>query len=77
MGRDFDLSLLAEYPFWLAHYTAGWQPTSFRYHFVMWQYTSSGYVDGISTRVDLNLCLADWDFAREDGGGAEELLRAE
>lgn len=56
---------------------AGWQPTSFRYHFVMWQYTSSGYVDGISTRVDLNLCLADWDFAREDGGGAEELLRAE
>ncbi len=77
VGRDFDLSLLAEYPFWLAHYTAGWQPTSFRYHFVMWQYTSSGYIDGISTRVDLNLCLADWDFAREDGGGAEELLRAE
>ena len=57
---DIDLSQLTEYPFWLAHYTSGWQPTGYKKHFHMWQYTSSGYVDGISGRVDLNLCLTDW-----------------
>ena len=60
VGSELDLSQLSEYAFWLAHYTSGWQPTSFAYHYDMWQYTSYGSVDGISTRVDLNLCLTDW-----------------
>lgn len=60
IGSDLLLSELTEYPFWLAHYTDGWRPTSFPYHFAMWQYTSSGHVDGIEGRVDLNLCLTDW-----------------
>ena len=34
-GTNLDLSQLAEYPFWLAHYTTGWRPTSFRYHYDM------------------------------------------
>lgn len=60
VGEDFSLSLLAEYPFLLAHYTTGWRPTSFNYHYDMWQYTSSDQVDGIDGRVDLNICLRDW-----------------
>lgn len=60
VGTDLDLSQLAEYPFWLAHYTTGWRPTSFRYHYDMWQYSSHGSVDGISGRVDLDICLVDW-----------------
>lgn len=59
-GTDFYLSQLQDYPFWLAHYTPDWTPTTFPYHYDMWQYSSNGSVDGIPGRVDLNLCLADW-----------------
>ena len=55
-----DLAQLQDWPFWLAHYTTGWVPTSFRYHYHMWQYSSSGTVPGIPVKVDLNLCLTDW-----------------
>lgn len=55
-----QLEELTQYPFWLAHYTRGWTPSSFRYHYQMWQYTSSGEVDGIEGRVDMDLCLTDW-----------------
>ena len=64
VGDDLDLSQLSQYGFWLAHYTIGWRPTGFTYHFDMWQYSSSGAVDGIDGRVDLNLCLTDWSAAR-------------
>ena len=55
-----DLTQLQDYPFWLAHYTTDWVPTSFRYHYHMWQYSSSGSVPGIEGRVDLDLCLTDF-----------------
>ena len=45
---ELDLERLLDWPFWLAHYTQDWSATSFRYHFAMWQYTSSGTVDGIA-----------------------------
>ena len=58
---NLDLGYLQNYPFWLAHYTKDTAPTSFRYHYSIWQYSSSGHVDGIDGRVDLNLCLVpDW-----------------
>ncbi|OUQ82335.1 hypothetical protein B5E43_00735 [Flavonifractor sp. An100] len=60
VGKDLHLSELTDYAFWLAHYTTGWQPTSFQYFFNMWQYSSNGSVDGIDGRVDLNLCLTNW-----------------
>ena len=60
VGKDLQLSQLTDYPFWLAHYTTDWKPTSFQYHYDMWQYSSSGSVDGIEGRVDLNVCLRDW-----------------
>ena len=59
VNKGFDLSQLQDYPFWLAHYTSGMTPTTFPYYYDMWQYSSSGTVDGISGRVDLNICLTD------------------
>lgn len=62
------LDRLQDYPaFWLAHYTKDTAPTSFRYHYNMWQYSSTGRVDGIEGNVDLNICLTDWSVWR--GGG--------
>ena len=43
-----------------AHYTKDWEPTSFRYHYDMWQYSSTGSVPGIQGNVDLDLCLTDF-----------------
>lgn len=57
---ELDLERLARWPFWLAHYTAGWEPTSFQYSFAIWQYSNEGTVDGIDAAVDLNLCLTDF-----------------
>ena len=68
---ELDLERLLDWPFCLAHYTQDWSATSFRYHFAMWQYTSTGTVDGISTNVDLNLCLTDFEQWRQDGEGTE------
>lgn len=50
--KQYDLSQLMNYPFWLAQYNN--LPT-FYYDFDMWQYTSSGRVPGISGNVDMNL----------------------
>lgn len=61
------LEHLQDYPFWLAHYTKDTAPTSFRYNYQMWQYSSSGAVDGIEGRVDLNICLADWSNWQNGG----------
>lgn len=58
--RELDLFRLTEWPFWLAHYTTDCSPSGYRYHYDMWQYTGQGRVDGISTEVDLNLCLTDF-----------------
>ena len=60
-GERLLLDRLQDYPaFWLAHYTKDTAPTSFRYHYNMWQYSSTGRVDGIEGNVDLNICLTDW-----------------
>ena len=49
---QFDMSKLAEYPFWYADYELKPQ-TPYKYKF--WQYTNEGYVDGISGRTDLDI----------------------
>ncbi len=47
-----DLQLLSGFPIWYADYSRYPQTP---YHFRIWQYTSSGKVDGIKGRVDLNI----------------------
>lgn len=51
-SEKFDMGKLKNYPFWYADYEKIPQTP---YDFVMWQYTSSGKVDGIEGRVDLNI----------------------
>lgn len=65
--HELELAQLLDWPFWLAHYTEDWAPTSFRYHFSIWQYSSKGAVDGIEGDVDLDLCLADFSAVRQPG----------
>ena len=50
----YDLSQVMEYDFWFVQYS---DTPDFYYDFQMWQYSSTGSVDGISGDVDLNLQL--------------------
>ena len=59
--EEMDLSQLTEYNKWFAQY---FNRPFFPYEFQVWQYTSSGKVDGISGNVDLNLCMLN--FAAKD-----------
>lgn len=61
------LEYLQDYPsFWLAHYTRDTVPTQFRYRYDIWQYSSSGTVDGIEGNVDLNISLTNFSARQPD-----------
>jgi len=47
-----ELELLSGFPIWYADYSRFPQTP---YHFDMWQFTSSGKVDGIQGNIDLNI----------------------
>jgi GH25 family lysozyme M1 (1,4-beta-N-acetylmuramidase) len=55
--QSLDMGYLADYPFWLAHYTSKMVASSCRYHYDIWQYTSSGSVPGITGNVDMDISL--------------------
>ncbi len=59
--KSFTLLMNAEnvddYGIWIAYYGL---PLYYPYHFDIWQFTSSGRVDGIDGDVDLNICLTDY-----------------
>ncbi|MBQ9444517.1 MAG: glycoside hydrolase family 25 protein [Lachnospiraceae bacterium] len=55
MTKKLDMSRLAPYTKWLAQYRAG-GPT-YDGEYSIWQYTSSGAVDGITGRVDLDVFI--------------------
>lgn len=59
--EEMELSELTEYNKWFAQY---FNRPFFPYEFQIWQYTSSGNVDGIEGVVDLNLCM--YNFAGEE-----------
>lgn len=50
--QQYNLIALEEYVLWLAQYAPA---PDFRYGFQIWQYSSTGQVDGINCNVDLNL----------------------
>ena len=59
LGQKFyDLDVIDEYPFWYCYYN-GLYPDLER-PFRMWQYTSSGTIDGIKGKVDWNICF--WPY---------------
>lgn len=53
-----NMSDLQGYDVWLAHYVNGAPNNKSDYDgpYTMWQYTSSGYVNGINGEVDMNIC---------------------
>lgn len=60
-----NMSSLAKYDFWLAHYTT---KTNYTGPYGMWQYSSSGTVNGISGRVDMNWAYKDYATLIEKNG---------
>lgn len=67
LKEQIDMTELSEYRTWLAEYAD--VPTYDEYYH-MWQYTSKGTVDGIDTRVDLNLCYMNIDTSVNHAKGA-------
>ena len=61
LNNKLYLNQLSGYDIWLANYTGATQenplekPSSYQGKYVMWQYTSTGTVNGISGNVDCNL----------------------
>lgn len=58
LNERIDMTRLSDYRVWLAEYA---DVPAYDKYYDMWQYTSKGTVDGISTNVDLNLCYMNID----------------
>ena len=62
-----DMTQLSQYKTWLAEYA---DVPSYDEYFDMWQYTSKGTVDGIGTRVDLDISYMNIDTSINHAKGA-------
>ena len=56
MKNRLDMKCLSRYDLWIARY--GTEPAAGTAG--MWQYTSAGKVDGVTTRVDMNIAYRDY-----------------
>lgn len=56
LNNKIDTSIKNKYPIWVAQYNSKCQYTG---KYVIWQYTSSGKVNGISGNVDMNYLYDD------------------
>ena len=60
--NNLNMEALSAYDLWLSHYTGATQenplekPSDYTGKYTIWQYTSSGQVEGINTLVDRNIC---------------------
>lgn len=52
----YDLTQLTEFPLWLAEYSP---ETAFPYEYAVWQYSSSGEIDGIDAFTDINIMFVN------------------
>lgn len=59
------MSKLSDYAVWLAQYAS--KPT-YSGKYGMWQYSSTGKVNGISGNVDMNWCYVDYPSAIKKAG---------
>lgn len=67
LNDEIDMTRLSDYRVWLAEYA---DAPAYDEYYHMWQYTSKGTVDGISTNVDLNLCYMNIDTSVNHAKGA-------
>ena len=58
LNTRLDSSIFEKFDVWIAHY--GVSRPDYYGNFGMWQYSSTGYVNGIYTAVDLNHCYYDY-----------------
>jgi GH25 family lysozyme M1 (1,4-beta-N-acetylmuramidase) len=56
-NNNLNTENLSKYTIWLAQYS---KSATYEGDYDLWQYTSAGTVDGIETRVDLNLCYQNF-----------------
>lgn len=56
-NNNLTVKDLSDYTIWLAQYSKG---VTYDGHYDLWQYTSAGTVEGIETRVDLNMCYQNF-----------------
>ena len=56
LRNHYDVYRLLNFDIWLAHYN---DVPSTNFKFDIWQYTSSGHVDGIEGRCDMNIMLVE------------------
>lgn len=57
LEHNLTMDDLSDYTVWLAQYS---KSATYEGEYALWQYTSAGTVDGIETRVDLNMCYMDY-----------------
>ena len=72
-----EMKELSGYHTWLAEYA---DIPSYDGYYHMWQYTSKGSIDGISTNVDLNLCYMNIDTSIDhsvDAGGYSGIVNGD
>lgn len=67
LNDEVNMTELSNYKTWLAEYA---DIPAYDEYYHMWQYTSKGTVDGIETRVDLNLCYMNIDTSINHAKGA-------
>ena len=60
--EKLDITRIAEYDKWFAQY---FRKPFFPYAFQVWQYSSSGRIDGINGNVDYNISFVDYADLRE------------
>lgn len=58
LKNELDMEQLKAYDVWVAHYNV--EKPSYTGAYGMWQYTSSGKINGISTNVDMSHCYKDY-----------------
>ena len=56
-NNNLSTENLSDYTIWLAQYS---REATYDGRYDLWQYTSAGTIDGIETRVDLNMCYKDF-----------------
>ena len=67
LNDELNMTQLSQYKTWLAEYA---DVPSYDGYFDMWQYTSKGTVDGIETRVDLDISYMNIDTSINHAKGA-------
>lgn len=67
LNDELDMTQMSQYKTWLAEYA---DVPSYDEYFDMWQYTSKGTVNGIGTRVDLDISYMNIDTSINHAKGA-------